>query len=119
MPEARTRTPIMTPTVPAPTPPTRDAADAAPRMGVDELREDRAVTVPLVLPYSMLQRVNAVAAESGRNRSAVIREGIAMMLATGSEGVGALPTPAPITPMDAAGVLPTSRTSVQPSMAAT
>ncbi len=111
MPEARTRTPIMTPTVPVP--PTRDATDAAPRMGVDELREGRAVTVPLVLPYSMLQRVNAVAAESGRNRSAVIREGIAALLATGSKGVGALPTPSPIAPMDAAGVPPTSRTNVR------
>jgi len=106
-------TPIMTTT---PTPPTRDTTEATPRMTVDKLREDRAVTVPLVLPYSMLQRVNAVAAESGRNRSAVIREGIAALLATGAVGVGALPT---LAPMDAAGELPTSRTNVQPSMVVT
>ena len=40
------------------------------------LSQDRGITIPLVMPQSVLERLNALALERGCNRSALVREAI-------------------------------------------
>lgn len=61
-------------------------------MPQQSLRQDRGVTIPLVMPYSMLEQLNAMANDSGCNRSALIREAITVALFTGE---GEIPTASP------------------------
>ena len=67
-----------------------------------ELRQDRGVTIPLVMPYSMLEQLNAIANDSGRNRSALIREAITVALFNGEREIPAAASnrPAPVIVVD-------------------